>query len=376
MSIINQDGLNGRDNFLGFTFNGKHSSDFRIVRVINGDRDGLELFSSPIDSTIGITGRDGGLFVRSTKDSRTFLINFAFDDLREESIRQLQEWLSLDNEGDLIFDEYPYKAYRGKVTGSPVINFIAFEEDRVREVGTKGSLDDRLSGDYNVVEVPEKHCRVYKGEGSVQFTCYSPTAKSVHLTNEDFNDKNKQLWIQTSGILKYQKDSPTDTSLCFSDLNKISNADGANNGNIRIYNGGQKPTPMKFLLRLTKSTTATKDNIMSLKLVKNGVPTPYEAMYINLGMLKEHLTEDEEYFLIDTQLHLILGIDKIKGNDKKITYREKGKICNYALVAGDFFNIPKQELDDEWSIVIDGARPNASPYYHSGVCVWYDYLYY
>lgn len=376
MSIINQEGLNGRDNFLGFTFNGKHSSDFRIVRVINGNRDGAELFSTPMDTTISITGRDGGLFVKSTKDAKTFLINFAFDDLREESIRQLQEWLSVDREGDLIFDEYPYKAYRGKVTAAPTISFIAFEEDRVSEVGTKGSLDDRLSGDYDMMTFPEEHCRVYKGEGSVQFTCYNPIARSVYLSNEKYNDKNKKLWIQTSGILKYQKDNPSDTNLCFSDCNKIINADGANNGTIRLYNGGQKPAPMKFLLKLTKSTSATKDNVMSLKLMKKDSPNPYGAMYINLGMLKERMTEDEEYFLIDTRLRLILGIDNLKGDDQKITYREKGKICNYALVAGDFFNVPKQESNEEWSIVIDGAKPNASPFNYSGVCVWYDYLYY
>jgi hypothetical protein len=52
---------------------------------------------------------------------------------------------------DLIFDEVPYKIYSAKVTGSATIKYLVFEE--------------------------KNNKRVYKGEGSVQFTCYNPFAR-------------------------------------------------------------------------------------------------------------------------------------------------------------------------------------------------------
>jgi hypothetical protein len=47
---------------------------------------------------------------------------------------------------DLIFDEKPYKIWKAKVTGSATLKHIPFSE-----------------GETN---------RIYKGEGTIQFTCY------------------------------------------------------------------------------------------------------------------------------------------------------------------------------------------------------------
>jgi hypothetical protein len=51
----------------------------------------------------------------------------------------------------LVFDERPYKIYRAKVTGSATMKHIPFAE-----------------GETN---------RLYKGEGTIQFTCYDPFAR-------------------------------------------------------------------------------------------------------------------------------------------------------------------------------------------------------
>jgi hypothetical protein len=53
----------------------------------------------------------------------------------------------------LIFDEMPFKKYYAKVTGSASIKHIPFAEGATN--------------------------RVYKGEGSIQFTAYDPYAYSV-----------------------------------------------------------------------------------------------------------------------------------------------------------------------------------------------------
>jgi phage-related protein len=53
----------------------------------------------------------------------------------------------------LIFDEYPYKTYSAKVTGQASLKHIVFELEEGR---------------------------VYRGEGTIQFTCYYPYAHSTH----------------------------------------------------------------------------------------------------------------------------------------------------------------------------------------------------
>jgi phage-related protein len=55
----------------------------------------------------------------------------------------------------LIFDEEPYKVYSAKVTGMITIKHICFEQEK------NASLE-----------------RVYRGEGSITFSCYFPFARS------------------------------------------------------------------------------------------------------------------------------------------------------------------------------------------------------
>jgi phage-related protein len=72
-------------------------------------------------------------------------ISFAFDGLTEEKVAELKRWLGDKKIHELIFDETPYKAYQAKITGSATMKHIPF--------GATGK-------------------RVYKGEGSIQFTAY------------------------------------------------------------------------------------------------------------------------------------------------------------------------------------------------------------
>jgi hypothetical protein len=74
----------------------------------------------------------------------------------------------------LIFDECPYKIYSAKVTGTATLKYIPFAEGATN--------------------------RLYKGEGSIQFTCYSPFARCV-FSNKDINDNIKTY----SNIDKWKK---------------------------------------------------------------------------------------------------------------------------------------------------------------------------
>jgi predicted phage tail component-like protein len=136
--------------FIGFSFNKQHSSDFNIIRTSDGSRYNTNLTPNLTDKTADVPGGDGQYYFTSFHKNRTFNINFAFDALSEMNIRKLRKWLSGKEVGDLIFDEEPYKAYSAKVTGAPTLKALCFDDEYGR--------------------------RVYKGEGSITFTCYYPYA--------------------------------------------------------------------------------------------------------------------------------------------------------------------------------------------------------
>ena len=135
--------------FLGFTFRGKHSSEFGIIRVINGDRLKEDLTPEFQDITQEIEGADGILYYGTKYKKRDFVIDFAFDNLSEDQLADLKRWLNGREIGDLEFDEKEGIIYSAKVTGKAVVNYIPFE----------GATTDST---------------IYKGEGSVTFTCYFP----------------------------------------------------------------------------------------------------------------------------------------------------------------------------------------------------------
>lgn len=140
--------------FIAFTF-GEYNSydDFGIYRVIK-DRHSEYLAPTINDKTAEIAGRDGAYLFSSQHKPKQFNIDFAFDNLDEIKLRAMKEWLSGKEMKDLWFAEAPYKVYCAKVTGHPVLKYIPFEEEGKR---------------------------VYKGEGTVQFTAYWPYAHTPDL---------------------------------------------------------------------------------------------------------------------------------------------------------------------------------------------------
>ena len=153
--------------FLGFSFNGKHSwDDFKIIRTSDGDRYNINLGPQSQDKTAENPGGDGMYFFGSNHKQKVFDIKFAFKELDDVKLREIKRWLSGKEVGDLWFDEEPYKVYSAKVTGQPSIKVIPFDN-------------------YNANG--EKIGRVYKGDGSVQFTCYWPYAHTPdYVCKEEF----------------------------------------------------------------------------------------------------------------------------------------------------------------------------------------------
>ena len=162
--------------FLGFTYNGRHSSELGIVRINTGNRAEMPLSPSFKDSTAEVPGGKGLYYFNTQIQQRQFTINFAYDDLTEEDVRELREWLNPLEQGELIFDEEPYKAYTVKPNTQPKLSYLVFNKEITTETFKLYEPSTvRSSG------------RLYKGEGAIGLTAYYPYAKAPYKTIEDYS---------------------------------------------------------------------------------------------------------------------------------------------------------------------------------------------
>lgn len=182
-----------RGDYMGFTYAGVHSSDLGIVRVSDGSRFNEDLLPQLQDKTTQVPGGDGMYYFGSYFGQRQFNVSFAFDDLKEEQIAQIKRIFGDKKIHDLIFDERPYKVYSAKVTGTATLKHLAFSE-----------------GETN---------RLYKGEGSIQFTCFYPFARCRFKNLDDYStipeyagltkdEKTKRIneWLEASRIPRYPQE--------------------------------------------------------------------------------------------------------------------------------------------------------------------------
>lgn len=177
--------------FLAFSFNGKHSwDDFGLYRVSDGDRYNTELSPQMNDITAENPSADGMYFFNSFHKQKVFNINFAFEEISDATLRSLKQWLNGKEQGDLWFEEEPYKVYTAKVTGTPTLKFIPF---------------DKYVGDTKT--------RVYRGEGSIQFTAYWPYAHTpdfvetkTNMNTSGYNPTNNgKLWSNYEDFQNYEQ---------------------------------------------------------------------------------------------------------------------------------------------------------------------------
>ena len=148
--------------FIGFSFAGRHSSEFNLYRVSTGSRYQEDLVPVSSDSTEEIIGGDGAYYFGTRKEPLELPLSVAFDNITEAQFRQMRAWLSSEETQPIIFDERPYKIYYGKVNGAPHLEYICFKE--------KGK-------------------RIYKGEGTINFICYYPYAKCPFAFGREYNSE-------------------------------------------------------------------------------------------------------------------------------------------------------------------------------------------
>ena len=243
--------------FIGFTYNGLHSvNDLKIYRTSTSNRYLTNIKNASQEKTQRDPNVDGTLYFYSQVQNNSFNISFAFDSLYEEDIRLLKRTFDGKDVHELIFDEEPYKVYEAKVTGTPNIKYIPFDDD--------------------------EHGTIYKGEGSVTFTCYYPYAHTPydlingvdgrypnHYFNSKFDIHNKFAtyweWIEYAPILKrnervYTTSRTWSTFTIPSSEIKFTYIRGQEK--YHILNKGEVPAPFKiqFVGYVPKNTTIQIDD--------------------------------------------------------------------------------------------------------------------
>lgn len=167
--------------FMGFQWNGKHSSQFNLVRVSSGNRYDGNMLSGVTNNTTDIPGGDGQYYYNSTFQAKQFTIDCAFDKLTEQNLRDLSSWLACRELKELIFDEEPYKAYNVKISGKPDLKYLCFNE-----------YDAKV----------KEYRRIYKGELKITFVAPVPFAHNAKIKTANGNERVKYLkdirWVKNS----------------------------------------------------------------------------------------------------------------------------------------------------------------------------------
>lgn len=246
------------DDFTGFYWNGKHTSEMNITVVSDGSRYNGNLLSPITNNLTTLPGMDGQYFYDSNFGAKTFTINIAFDKVTEKQLREITVWLSYKDLSDLVFDERPYKAYGAKLSGTPSLKYLCFDEWVWEQVDKK----------YQKVKK-----RIYKGEGTLTFIAPIPFAHTPRDKNgklmkylEDYKGTypNIDEWKDASGLkdsIKYKYGS---NSLDYDQVKVIKDNPDTTNRTIawefRVYNGGDMPVPFKLRLPLSRGGLGLTDN--------------------------------------------------------------------------------------------------------------------
>ena len=206
--------------FEGFSYGGVHSSELGIVRTSNGSRFDENLLPTQKIQTVNIPGRDETYYFGVDNTQRQFEISFAFDQMAENQLRVLKRLINDKQVQDLNFDESPDIVWRTRITASS-IKYIPFDEKRsIESLKLEFPLDSdaQIQKKYNSGEYQGI---VYKGEGSLQFTSYSPYGFKKY----EYDDRTEKKQFG-----KNEGDYPADWALYLPFSNRQINVSGTING--------------------------------------------------------------------------------------------------------------------------------------------------
>lgn len=326
-----------KGDFIGFTFGGIHSSELGLMRVSDGSRYNEDLLPPLQDKKAQVTGRDGEIYFGSQYMTKPIKVPVAFDNMNEESFQKLRKLLSNKKPQFLWFDEKPYKQWLVKTASAQSFKWVCFDEYR-----------------------NEKKERIYKGEGTLEFNCFSSYATSrvtylddpidkviiknekgklefmfstqdSPLTLENFYNFNE--WEKSSGLKKRKN----------KDINYEENIQYIKDGNVRIgkfiYNAGDVPIKPQITLKEVNKYTGTEEFIIINLYSSENLLTPIQTMQLSKDIIKQCSKNGDQDIIIDSKLKLLKGVNE-RG-------RLSGKVYNKFHKEGDYFEIPVGKDENE-----------------------------
>ena len=368
-----------KGDYLGFSFDGHHSSSLNIVRVSNGDRYKDNILPELEDQTLTIPGRDGEFYFGSSFKNKEISIDIAFDAMTEMDFRKMQRLFSVKKPCKLIFDERPYKVYIAKLQQPIELDYVCFEEpyryedeeqDGIRVISREGDIIVRERITPIIIDYSRKQ-RIYKGEGTINLICSYPFAKSQFKTLEEYNDYNNvDEWAAASGILTQAEyvDRGLDVVHIVTPEEEQSQDFVGYNAYIPVYNAGDIDT--SFYLYLPYEITGSYQNGQLKPNSGNEILIDMDdtSLVLNPFTSRKHMIS-ENGVIINTNNHLIEGV--VYNLDGSWT--TTGEIYNNYIIGGDFGKIlcTDYNLDNQ---VRQSIKMNCKT--AEGAKVSYNYLYY
>lgn len=273
--------------FIGFSFNGVHCSEFGITRVSAGDRYTVGLFADLTNRTQTAIGKIGEYYFGTQISSKPITLNIAFDNMTELQLSKMTSWLNIDYLAPLIFDEYPYKYYMVKIANNVNIDFLPFDSDS---------------------KIPT---HIYKGEGTIQFIAFDPMAYSNSSYLDQYKDLNK---------VKYSIDNLPPWFFSAQILPEIDNNNTINQlpkYNYNIYVGGSNESPINIAIKFNSNLRNAEKVSNSINLYSSSI----DSINIRLNKLKAKREplfilvsskQNERDMLVEQQKSLVLATQESK----------------------------------------------------------------
>lgn len=333
-----------KGDFISFTYNGVHSTELGIVHVSTSNRYTDALLPTIQDKTVQVPGSNGTYFFGSYYTQRPITLNVAFDNVSENQVRLARKVFGDQLSHPLIFDEEPYKVYYAKVSGTPQYNYIPFN---------------------NYDSDQETRPRIYKGEGTITFTCYEPFA---HTPNSNkylsqytvgvspspsnpiwYKYDNKNEWNYSANLLAAQTVTESGQQVTYDSY--ISNQ-------FKLYNPGDLEADFKFIIPIPTGE-GSSFSISGIKVYNNDTN---DSRILNTSAITIGKGEDVA-IQFNSKTNLIEGLDA-QGT-------RTGNLYNEGITAGSWFKIPIT-TDGYWYFQpIDYSNTdNTNP------ILEYDYLYF
>ena len=366
-----------KGDFISFSYNGVHSTELGVVHVSTSDRYADSLLPTIQDKTVQVPGSDGTYFFGSFYTQQQFTLSVAFDNVSEDQIRLARRVFGDRQSHPLIFDEEPYKVYYAKITGTPQLNYVPFQ---------------------NYDEDANTRPRIYKGEGTFNFICYEPFAHTpnnykylnqwvvngkyyaVSITEEQYTNHESNYYIIVEGQYVqctdqmeydssttyyivgsggpswYKYDNKDEWNFSANLLTTQGNYDNYNNGSFMVYNPGDLEAEFKFKVPFIEGSLT----IGGIKISKGNSDLASHTLMLN-GPNTAKGTD--AFLLFNSKTNIIEGLDAQGGRTMNL--------YNEYIQSGHWFKIPVTEGNDSWYFTaIDYSAGNVNP------TLEYDYLYF